>query len=105
MSAPGRVPAVYVISVASRICNLHPQTMRTYERMGFLTPSRTTGGVRLYSDEDLALLVRIVELGSEGINLAGIRRILALETEIAALRSSQSEQRRDVPSEVSGEQG
>lgn len=87
MSTSGGVTAVYVISVASRLSKLHPQTLRTYERMGFLTPARSSGGVRLYSDEDLALLARIVELAAEGVNLEGVRRILALEAELAELRT------------------
>lgn len=85
-STPPRVSAVYVISVASRMCNLHPQTLRTYERLGFLAPARSSGGVRLYSDEDLRMLTRIAELGSEGLNLEGIRRVLLLEVELERLR-------------------
>lgn len=84
---PLRVSAVYVISVASRMCNLHPQTLRTYERLGFLAPARSRGGVRLYSDEDLRILMRIAELGNEGLNLEGIRRVLLLELEIERLRA------------------
>lgn len=80
------VSAVYVISVASRMCNLHPQTLRTYERLGLLAPARSRGGVRLYSDEDLRMLMRIVELGNEGLNLEGIRRVLLLEAEVSRLR-------------------
>jgi len=89
MSSSGRPPqvsAVYVISVASRMCNLHPQTLRTYERLGFLAPARSRGGVRLYSDADLHVLMRIAELGSEGLNLEGIRRVLLLEAELERLR-------------------
>lgn len=85
--ATDRVSAVYVISVASRMCRLHPQTLRSYERLGFLAPARSAGGVRLYSDEDLRILVRIAELGAEGVNLEGIRRILALEGELTSLRA------------------
>jgi len=85
-TASGRVSAVYVISVASRMCNLHPQTLRAYERLGFLAPARSAGGVRLYSDADLRILARIVELGAAGVNLEGIRRILVLESEVVALR-------------------
>lgn len=68
------------------MCNLHPQTLRTYERLGFLAPARSRGGVRLYSDDDLRRLMRIAELGSEGLNLEGIRRVLLLEVEIEQLR-------------------
>lgn len=78
--------AVYVISVAARSLGTHPQTLRTYERLGLLTPARTPGGVRLYSDEDLRRLTRIIELSAEGVSLVGIRRIIDLEAEVAALR-------------------
>jgi len=82
--------AVYVISVAARSLGTHPQTLRTYERLGFLTPARTPGGVRLYSDDDLRLLTRIIELSAEGVSLAGIRRIIALEAEVESLREELS---------------
>lgn len=87
------VSAVYVISVASRICKLHPQTLRTYERMGFLAPARSAGGVRLYSEEDLQILGRIATLVSEGVNLEGVRRILQLEADLAAQRKEIDELR------------
>ena len=85
-ASPSRLAAVYVISVASRMCNLHPQTLRTYERLGFLAPARSRGGVRLYSDEDLRVLMRIAELAAEGLNLEGVRRVLLLEAEVERLR-------------------
>src|SRR5829696_6386929 len=73
--------AVYVISVAAELAGLHPQTLRIYERKGLLDPARTGGGSRRYSDEDIALLRRIQELTSEGLNLAGVQKVLALERE------------------------
>jgi MerR family transcriptional regulator, heat shock protein HspR len=79
-------PQVYVISVAARIVGMHPQTLRNYERTGLLDPSRTRGGSRRFSDEDLAKLRRIQQLTSEGHNLEGVRRILELEAELAAVR-------------------
>jgi MerR family transcriptional regulator/heat shock protein HspR len=85
-TSPSGISAVYVISVASRMCNLHPQTLRTYERLGFLAPARSRGGVRLYSDEDLRVLMRIAELAAEGLNLEGVRRVLLLEAEVERLR-------------------
>ena len=78
--------AVYVISVAAELSGLHPQTLRIYERKGLLDPARTGGGSRRYSDADIALLRRIQELTSEGLNLAGVQRVLELEAEVAALR-------------------
>ncbi len=78
--------AVYVISVAAELSGLHPQTLRIYERKGLLDPARTGGGSRRYSDADIAQLRRIQELTSEGLNLAGVQRVLELEAEVSALR-------------------
>ena len=77
--------AVYVISVAAELAGLHPQTLRIYERKGLLDPARTGGGSRRYSDDDIALLQRIQELTNEGLNLAGVQKVLALEAELARL--------------------
>jgi len=79
--------AVYVISVAAELAGVHPQTLRIYERKGLLDPARTGGGSRRYSDADITLLQRIQELTNEGLNLAGVRRVLELESEVHALRS------------------
>jgi MerR family transcriptional regulator/heat shock protein HspR len=78
--------AVYVISVFAEIAGVHPQTLRNYERTGLLNPQRTSGGSRRFSDADLADLRRIQELTNEGVNLEGVKRILQLERENAALR-------------------
>ncbi len=78
--------AVYVISVAAELAGVHPQTLRIYERRGLVDPARTTGGSRRYSDKDIALLRRIQELTTDGLNLAGVERVLELEAENAALR-------------------
>lgn len=92
--AKRKTTAIYVISVAAELCGMHPQTLRIYERKGLVSPARTSGGSRRYSDEDVALLLRISELTSDGMNLAGVkrlldleRRILELEAEIATLRA------------------
>ena len=82
----GATRAVYVISVAAELAGLHPQTLRIYERKGLVDPARTGGGSRRYSDADIAQLRRIQELTSEGLNLAGVQRVLELEAELAALR-------------------
>lgn len=79
--------AVYVISVAAELAGVHPQTLRIYERKGLLAPARTTGGSRRYSDIDIALLRRIQALTNEGLNLAGVQRVLELEAENRELRS------------------
>lgn len=77
---------MYVISVAADLVGMHPQTLRNYERTGLLDPSRTRGGSRRFSDDDIALLRRIQQLTREGHNLEGVRRILELEREVARLR-------------------
>ncbi|MEY3266070.1 MAG: hypothetical protein RLY19_344 [Actinomycetota bacterium] len=78
--------AVYVISVAAELAGMHPQTLRIYERRGLLTPARTTGGNRRYSEADIARLLRITELAATGMNLEGIRHAMALEDEVVRLR-------------------
>jgi len=80
--------AVYVISVAAELAGLHPQTLRIYERKGLVDPARTGGGSRRYSDDDIAQLRRIQELTTEGLNLAGVQKVLALEAELARLRQA-----------------
>ena len=77
--------AVYVISVAAELAGVHPQTLRIYERKGLLDPARTEGGSRRYSEGDIAQLRRIQELTSAGLNLEGVKRVLALEAEVARL--------------------
>jgi MerR family transcriptional regulator/heat shock protein HspR len=75
--------AVYVISVAAELAGVHPQTLRIYERKGLVEPGRTQGGSRRYSEADIALLRRIQDLTNEGLNLAGVKRVLELEAELA----------------------
>ena len=86
MSERSRTKAVYVISVAAELAGMHPQTLRIYERRGLVTPARTQGGNRRYSDKDIEVLQRIAELTAEGMNLEGIRRVMALEAENSRLR-------------------
>jgi MerR family transcriptional regulator, heat shock protein HspR len=86
MGANDRRGAVYVISVAAEIAGVHPQTLRIYERKGLLEPARTRGGSRRYSEDDLQRLGRIAELTEQGLNLAGVKRVLALEAEVERLR-------------------
>ena len=90
-SAPLPDAAVYVISVAAELTGLHPQTLRTYERMGLITPGRTGGGGRRYSHRDLELLRLIANLTSQGIGIEGVRRILELENQVTALRARNAE--------------
>lgn len=83
---PGPDVPVYVISVAAELTGLHPQTLRTYDRLGLVTPGRTGGGGRRYSWHDIETLREIAQLTAEGIGLEGVRRILGLEHEVSRLR-------------------
>jgi MerR family transcriptional regulator, heat shock protein HspR len=93
---------VYVMSVAASLAGLHPQTLRLYERRGLVEPTRTDGGDRRYSDADLDVLRRIVELTGDGVNLEGIRRILQLEDEVSQLTKSLDRARRAARRERGG---
>jgi len=84
---PSADAAVFVISVAAELSGLHPQTLRTYERMGLITPGRTPGGGRRYSYRDIELLRSIAELTSAGIGIEGVRRILELQRAVADLQA------------------
>lgn len=84
--------AVYVISVFAELAGVHPQTLRNYERSGLLRPKRTSGGSRRFSDDDLVALRRIQDLTNEGVNLEGVKRIMALEAKLEALTSQMNEQ-------------
>ncbi|CAB4931094.1 unannotated protein [freshwater metagenome] len=84
---PDDLTPVYAISVAAQIAGLHPQTLRQYDRLGLVSPDRTGGRNRLYSLHDIARLREVARMSTEGINLAGIHRILALESEVDVLRS------------------
>jgi MerR family transcriptional regulator/heat shock protein HspR len=83
---------VYVISVAAQLSGLHPQTLRQYDRLGLVSPDRTAGRGRRYSARDIELLRQVQQLSQdEGINLAGIKRIIELENQVAALRARAAE--------------
>ena len=82
-----RNQGVYAISVAAEMVSMQVQNLRVYERRGLLEPGRTPGGTRLYSRADVERLHRIRELLAEGLNIAGIARVLALEAEVARLRA------------------
>ena len=86
LGQPGPEVPVYVISVAAELTGLHPQTLRTYDRLGLVSPGRTNGGGRRYSWRDIELLREVAELTSAGIGLEGVRRILELEHQVDALR-------------------
>ena len=92
-STPEPDRAVYVISVAAELAGVHAQTLRIYERKGLLEPARTPGGSRRYSEIDIALLRRIQELTNEGLNLAGVKRVLDLEHRLIQLETEMRELR------------
>ena len=77
---------VFAIAVAAELAGMHPQTLRQYDRLGLVSPSRTAGKSRRYSVRDIAKLQEIARLGSEGVSLEGIRRILELEDQVTDLR-------------------
>src|ERR671923_915071 len=86
---PGATPdsPVFVISVAAQLAGLHAQTLRSYDRLGLVSPGRSPGGGRRYSARDIALLREVQRLSQEaGVNLAGIKRILQLEGELDSCR-------------------
>ena len=86
MSDENKIPeneAVYVLSVASQLSGLHPQTLRQYDRLGLVSPNRTIGKNRRYSLLDIVKLRNVQRLVGEGINLAGIARIMQLEEAVA----------------------
>jgi MerR family transcriptional regulator/heat shock protein HspR len=86
--APRDEDPVFVISVAAQLAGMHAQTLRQYDRLGLVSPSRTRGGGRRYSARDVARLREVQRLSQdEGISLAGIQRILELQNQVAALQS------------------
>jgi MerR family transcriptional regulator, heat shock protein HspR len=92
--------AVYVISVAAELAGVHPQTLRIYERKGLLEPARTEGGSRRYSEDDIELLRRIQDLTEQGLNLAGVKRVLAMEGQLAAMHQELERLQAEVRSAV-----
>ena len=87
MASRGPSTALYVISVAAELAGVHPQTLRIYERKGLVDPARTGGGSRRYSEDDIDRLRRIQDLTTEGLNLAGVKRVMALEDEVVRLEA------------------
>ncbi len=92
---PGQVAAdtpVFVISVAAELAGMHAQTLRSYDRLGLVTPGRTAGGGRRYSPRDIELLREVQRLSQdEGVNLAGVKRIIELDNEVQELRARLAE--------------
>ena len=91
----------YVISVAARLVNLHPQTLRTYELMGLVKPARSAGNIRLYSPTDIERLRQITRLTDElGVNLAGVEVILNMRESMDQMRREMERMRQEFESEV-----
>lgn len=80
-----RNQALFVISVAAELAGMHPQTLRVWERRGLVEPFRTPGGTRRYSQADIERLAVIQELSDQGLNIEGVRRVIAMQNRIAAL--------------------
>lgn len=106
---PERESRTFLISVAAELAGMHAQTLRTYDRLGLVRPRRTSGGGRRYSERDVDLLREVQRLSQdEGVNLAGIKRIIELTNQVEALQarvqeltdelvtSSRANQRRDL---------
>jgi MerR family transcriptional regulator, heat shock protein HspR len=95
---PGPDTPVYVISVAAELTGLHPQTLRTYDRLGLVRPDRAGGGGRRYTLRDIEQLRQVARLTAEGLGLEGVRRVLELENELAALREEVAALRQELAS-------
>src|SRR5918999_4978385 len=88
---------VLIISVAARLAGMHPQTLRQYDRLGLVQPGRAGGGGRRYSERDVALLREVQRLSQEdGVNLAGIKRIIDLESQVELLQQRVQELEREL---------
>ncbi len=95
--SPDDETPVFVISVAAQLAGMHAQTLRQYDRLGLVSPSRTRGGGRRYSARDVTLLREVQRLSQdEGVSLAGIQRILGLENQVQALRARVTELRAEL---------
>ena len=103
--SPDRERGVYMISVAAELAGMHPQTLRIYETRGLITPKRSPKNTRLYSQRDVELLRRIQRMTSEeGLNLAGVETVLALEERVEKMRA-ELERTRQRAEELEGTQG
>ena len=87
---------IFVISVAAELAEMHPQTLRQYDRLGLVSPSRQPGKQRRYSQRDVEMLREVQRLSKDGVSLEGIRRILELENQVAALQARVAELQSDL---------
>ncbi len=88
---PGPEAKVFVISIAAELSGLHPQTLRTYDRLGIVAAGRTAGGGRRYSLRDVELLREVARLTAEGLGLEGVKRVIDLQHQVDALRARVAE--------------
>lgn len=93
---PGPEAKVFVISVAAELSGLHPQTLRTYDRLGLVLAGRTGGGGRRYSLRDVELLRTVARLTAEGLGLEGVKRVIDLENQVIALQAKVTELQADL---------
>lgn len=101
---PGQDRAVYMISVVSRMLGVHPQTLRIYEREGFVRPSRTGGGVRMYSEGDVERIRLVMRLTRElGVNLAGVEVILQMREKLEHMQEEMLKMAEDMRREFMAE--
>ncbi len=96
---------LFVISVAAELCGLHPQTLRQYDRMGLVCPTRTVGKSRRYTMQDVAKLREIARLSQEGVSLEGIKRVLSLVDENLELRARVRDLERELANQVMNQPG
>ncbi len=94
-----RFAPIYVISAAAELAEMHPQTLRQYDRLGLVTPQRQGGKQRRYSLRDVELLREVQRLSKEGVSLAGIKRVMELEHQVSALQSRVRELQNDLEAE------
>ena len=93
---PGPEAKVFVISVAAELSGLHPQTLRSYDRLGIVEAGRTGGGGRRYSLRDIELLRQVARLTAEGLGLEGVKRVMELEHRVEALQQKVAELQADL---------
>lgn len=96
---------LFAIAVAAELADMHPQTLRQYDRLGLVIPTRTPGGSRRYSMRDVAQLREIARLSAEGVSLEGIRRVLELENQVTELAARVSELESALADELRGRPG
>jgi len=96
---------LFVISVAAELCGMHPQTLRQYDRIGLVSPTRTSGKSRRYTMQDVAQLREVARLSAEGVSLEGIRRVLELVNENTSLNARVRDLERELANQVMSQPG